>query len=155
MKFPPAHGNSQWIDGPACSNCFIWWQMRIHTLYSGWARDEIPVAGRKAQEGKLIGWMLGAYLDTSLAWRTPGFDAMWLIVMVFSVGVSWLCVPEQAESSFIFYLHVFFNNVIKCLIIQIKWYIHISSYLYIVQSQVHTNDFLLNKTQRMGITSGC
>jgi hypothetical protein len=36
--------------------------------------------GRNAQEGKLIGWMLQSYLDTSLAWRrTPGVYATWPI----------------------------------------------------------------------------
>ena len=49
---------------------FIWCQMWMNTPYSGWTRDFV---GRNAQEGKLIGWTLGSYLDTSLAWRTPGF----------------------------------------------------------------------------------
>lgn len=52
--------------------------------------------GRNAQDGKLIGWMLRPYLYTSLAGRSPGFYAMWLIAMVHS-GVLWLRFPEQVE----------------------------------------------------------
>lgn len=48
-------------------------------------------AGRNTQEGKLTGWTLRAYPDTSLALRNLGYYAIWLIVMVFSVGCPGYC----------------------------------------------------------------
>jgi hypothetical protein len=49
---------------------------KCECIYLTQGDPEIKYLWRKnAQEGKLIGWILRAYVDTSLAWRTPGFYA--------------------------------------------------------------------------------
>lgn len=80
----------------ACPNCFYlmaavnaYTLPRVNQALNTFFGKESP--GRYAHLAK----HLGAYLETALAWRTPGFNVMWPIVMVLSGQVTWLRVPDQ------------------------------------------------------------
>lgn len=59
-----------------------------YDTYSGWTRDERPLAGRGSQKGMFIDKTLGTCLETQSAWRTPGNRHMTYCRGPLS-GVSW------------------------------------------------------------------